>query len=59
MKTVVIIWEDDVDIRTKSAVEQIVNAWEDFAFGYDIDASEEICAILDELDIKYTVEEDI
>ena len=58
-KTINILWTADVSIMTRSFVEQLINAWEDFAYGYDLtdEAIEAICQILDELDISYTVEE--
>lgn len=58
-KSINILWTADISAMTRAFVEQIINAWEDFAYGYDLtdEAVESICAILDELDISYTVEE--
>ena len=49
-------WTDET-IRFKCAVETLVNAWEDFAYSYDIEeeAQEYIRETLDELSIEYEV----
>ena len=49
-------WTDET-IRFKCAVETLINEWEDFAYGYDIEeeAQERICETLNELDIEYEV----
>ena len=49
-------WTDE-NIRFKCAVETLISAWEDFAYGYDIEeeAQERICETLDELCIEYEV----
>lgn len=51
-------WTDE-SIRFRCAVETIINAWEDFAYGYDVEeeAQERICETLDELGIEYSAEE--
>ena len=55
--TVVIDWQDEPQ-EIRPYVEQLVNAWEDFAYGYMIDdAHEDITAALDDLDINYHIEE--
>ncbi len=56
-KSVIVIWDDEADIRLRSTVEQFINAWEDFAYGYDSDACDAICEVLDDIDIKYEVQE--
>lgn len=58
-KTVVIQWTDDIPLIVRPFVEQLVNAWEDFAYGYDMteEAIEAICDILQEFGIDYTIEE--
>jgi hypothetical protein len=55
--TIVIQWTEDIPLAVRPYVEQLINAWEDFAYGYDIDATSEICEILKELGIEYTIEE--
>lgn len=58
-KTIVIQWTEDIPLVVRPFVEQLVNAWEDFAYGYDMtdDALSAICDILQELGIDYTIEE--
>ena len=53
-----IVWSDE-GLSERARIEQLISAWQDFAYGYDLedDANESICNILDELDINYTVEE--
>lgn len=59
MKTVVIQWSSDVSFAERARIEQIVNAWEDFAYGQEVleDAQYAICDILRELDIDYRLED--
>lgn len=48
----------DEPLRERSRIEQLVSAWLDFAFGYDIDNDrtvEDICQVLDDLDIDYEI----
>ena len=49
----------DVNEMTRAWIEQLINAWTDFAYGYDIEdeAIERICELLDEFDISYSIEE--
>ena len=56
-KTITIHWTDDIPLIVRPFVEQLINAWEDFAYGYDIDPFNEICEILKELGIEYEIEE--
>ena len=56
MKIINIKWTDE-DIRFRCAVETLINSWEDFAYGYDIEdeAIERIIETLDELGIDYEI----
>ena len=58
-KSINIFWTADVNEMTRAWIEQLISAWQDFAYGYDTEdeAIERICEVLDELDISYSVEE--
>ena len=50
-------WTEDVPVVVRSYVEQICAAWQDFAFGYDVEeqAMDRISETLDELGIEHTI----
>lgn len=58
-KTINIQWSEDIPLIVRPFVEQIINAWEDFAYSYDItdEAVTAMCDILNELGIEYNIEE--
>lgn len=53
-------WTDDVDIFTRSLVEQLISSWEDFGYGYDLEQEvrDRICETLDDIGIEYEIVED-
>jgi chorismate mutase len=53
-------WDNGVNIICRAWVEQIISAWEDFAYGYDLEdaAIDDIVRILDELGIEYEITEE-
>lgn len=50
-------WTEDVPAIAKALVEQLCGAWQDFAFGYDVEeqAMDRISETLDELGIEHTI----
>lgn len=59
-KVINIKWHNE-SLQERSRIEQLISAWLDFAYGYNIDndrAVEDICEILDDLDIEYEVTEE-
>ncbi len=50
-------WTEDTPIVVRSYIEQLCAAWQDFAFGYDIEeqAMDRISEILEELGIEHTI----
>lgn len=59
-KTVVVDWTENDDLITRSRVEQLINAWQDFAYGYDVEdeANERITEVLEDCGIDYHLEDD-
>lgn len=59
-KVINIKWENE-SLRERSRIEQLISAWLDFVYGYGIDYDrtvEDICEILDDLDIEYEITEE-
>ena len=55
-KIINIKWTNETT-RFKCAVETLINDWQDFAYGYDVEdeATDHICETLDELGIEYEI----
>lgn len=60
MKYVNIKWDENFDMMTRSIVEQLLSAWSDFGYGYDIEdeALERQCEALDDIGLDYEIEEE-
>lgn len=55
MKSINILWEPETPHPVRSAIESLINAFEDFAYGYDVyeEALEAIIQVLDDHDINW------